>query len=184
MTGARHRAVFVDRDGVLNATVVLNGRPVAPRQLAEFRLLPGVTAAIRHLRRAGFFVCVATNQPDIGNGLVDPGVVAAMHARLCRAAPIDAVQMCPHSQEIGCLCRKPKPGMLFAAAKRYRLDLARSYMIGDRGSDVLAGAAAGCYTIFIRRDSANTRRYLAADYVASSLVEGTHIILSRLAWGQ
>lgn len=181
---ARRRAVFLDRDGVLNATVVINGRPVAPRRLEDFRLLPGVSAAARRLRRAGFFVCVATNQPDIGNGLVDPDIVAAMHTRLCRTVLIDALQMCPHSQKVGCICRKPKPGMLLAAAKRYRLDLARSYVIGDRSSDVLAGAAAGCYTIFIRRDSADTRRNLAADYVVGSLIEGTHIIMSRLAWGQ
>jgi len=181
----RRRAVFLDRDGVINATAVVAGKPVAPRRLEDFRLLPGVVEAVRRLHRAGFFICIATNQPDIGNRLVDPTVVAAMHARLHRALPIDALQMCPHSQTDGCPCRKPKPGMLLDAAKRYRLDLTKSYMIGDRDSDVLAGAAADCYTIFIQRGYAGTRRYLlAADYVASSLIEGTHIILSRLSWGQ
>lgn len=185
VTGARRRAVFLDRDGVLNATAVVNGKPVAPRRLEDFRLLPGVAEAVKRLRRAGFFICIATNQPDIGNCLVDPEIITAMHVRLCRILPIDAVQMCPHSQTEGCLCRKPKPGMLLAAAKRYRLDLARSYMIGDRDSDVLAGAAAGCYTIFIRRGYADTRQYLlTADYVAGSLIEGTRLILSQLAWGQ
>lgn len=184
MTGVRRRAVFLDRDGVLSATAVVNGKPVAPRRLQDFRLLPGVTEAVRRLRRAGFFICVATNQPDIGNRLIDPAVVAAMHARLRRALPIDSLQMCPHSQTAGCLCRKPKPGMLLAAAKRYHLDLTRSYMIGDRNSDVLAGAAAGCYTIFIQRGYADTRQYLlTADYVVGSLLEGTHVIVSRLAGG-
>lgn len=183
--GARRRAVFLDRDGVLNATAVVNGKPVAPCRLEDFRLLPGVGETVRRLRRAGFFICIATNQPDIGNGLIDPTVVAAMHARLYRSLPIDALQMCPHSQRADCPCRKPKPGMLLAAAKRYHLDLTRSYMIGDRDSDVLAGAAAGCYTIFIQRGYADTRQYLlTADYVVGSLIEGTHIILSRLAWGQ
>lgn len=184
VTSARRRAVFLDRDGVLNATAVVEGKPVAPRRLEDFRLLPGVAEAVKRLRRAGFFICVATNQPDIGNHLIDPAVVAAMHARLRRTLPINALQMCPHGQMEGCFCRKPRPGMLVAAAKRYQLDLTGSYMIGDRNADVLAGAAAGCYTIFVQRGYADNRQYLLmADYVVGSLLEGTHIILSRLAWG-
>jgi D-glycero-D-manno-heptose 1,7-bisphosphate phosphatase len=180
VNGARRRAVFLDRDGVVNANVVIGGRPVAPRRLEDFRLLPGAAAAIRRLRRAGFFVCIATNQPDIGNRLVNPSAVAAMHARLRRMVRLDALLMCPHRQDEGCSCRKPKPGLLLAAAKRHRLDLARSYMIGDRNSDVLAGVAAGCYTIFIHRGCSESRRYLlTADYIARSLSEAAHIVLSR-----
>ncbi|MGH7000784.1 MAG: D-glycero-alpha-D-manno-heptose-1,7-bisphosphate 7-phosphatase [Stellaceae bacterium] len=184
MTGAPRRAVFLDRDGVINATAVINGKPVAPRRVEDFRVLPGVGAAMRRLRRAGFFICVVTNQPDIGNGLVDPRIVATMHARLRHELPIDEIEMCPHRQIDSCLCRKPKPGMLRRAAKRHRLDLTMSYMVGDRDSDVLAGAAAGCYTVFIHRGYEESRQYLlAADFVARSLSEAVHIVLSRRAWG-
>lgn len=184
MRRARRRAVFLDRDGVLTATAVVDGKPVAPRRLSEFRLLPGVVAAVRSLRRAGFFVCVVTNQPDIGNRLVDTAVVAEIHARLRRALPIDALKMCPHRQDAGCACRKPKPGMLLATAQRHRVDLAMSYMIGDRYSDVLAGVAAGCYTIFIRRGYGESRKHrIEADFITRSLPEAARLILSRLSRG-
>lgn len=145
------RAVFLDRDGVINRTSVRDGKPYAPRVLADFRMLPGAAAAIARLRKAGFAVIVVTNQPDIGNGLVDPAVVEAMHERLRARAPVDDIRVCPHPREAGCDCRKPRPGMLLAAARDWDIDLGRSYMVGDRAGDVGAGRAAGCRAIFITR---------------------------------
>jgi len=110
-----NKAVFLDRDGVINRALVRNGKPYAPRTLEDFEILPGVIDTVQALKRAGYLMIVVTNQPDIGNGLVDAAVVERMHAQLCAAMPIDAVYVCPHRQDEGCDCRKPKPGMLFSA---------------------------------------------------------------------
>ena len=143
--------MFVDRDGVLNRAEVRDGKPYAPRTVDDFRLLPGVSGAVQRLRDAGFLVIVVTNQPDIGNGLVDRHVVEAMHSTLCRLAQVDAIEMCPHRQDEGCDCRKPKPGLLISAADRFAIDLRRSFVVGDRAQDIIAGRAAGCYTVFVDR---------------------------------
>lgn len=151
-------AVFLDRDGVLNRAELRDGKAFAPRDPRDFRLLPKAAAAVDRLKAAGFLVIVVTNQPDIGNGLVDEAAVAAMHARLRERVAVDDIRVCPHRQTLGCDCRKPRPGMLLAAARDHRIDLARSVMVGDRLSDVAAGAAAGCRTVFIDRRYAETRR--------------------------
>ena len=144
-------AVFVDRDGVLNRAEVREGKPYAPRTVDKFRLLPGVSGAVQRLREAGFLVVVVTNQPDIGNGFVTRDVVETMHSVLYRRARVDAIEMCPHRQNEGCGCRKPKPGLLISAADRLAIDLRRSFLVGDRAQDILAGRAAGCYTVFVDR---------------------------------
>ena len=148
---SRGRAVFLDRDGVLVRTNVIDGKPFAVRRLEDLEILPDVPAGLRDLKRAGFLLIVVTNQPDVGNGLVDRQVVEAMHERLRASLPLDFLKVCYHTQNEGCRCRKPLPGMLEEAAEEFGLDLGRCYMIGDRWSDVIAGSEAGCYTIFIDR---------------------------------
>jgi D-glycero-D-manno-heptose 1,7-bisphosphate phosphatase len=178
--GSGRRAVFVDRDGVLNRAEVRDGKPFAPRGLAQFRLLPGVPAAMQRLRDAGFFIVAVTNQPDLGNGLLADRVVAAIHERLRARVALDDIRMCPHSQSAGCECRKPKPGMLTAAAREHNLDLALSYMIGDRISDVIAGNSAGCYTIFVQRGYAESNgQPIPSNAIVGSLPEAVRHILSR-----
>ncbi len=145
------RAVFLDRDGVINRCEVRDGKPYAPRRLQDFRLLPGAVRAIHDLKRTGLIVIVVTNQPDIGNGLVEAAVVEAMHDRLRRVSSIDDILVCPHRQDAGCQCRKPRPGMLVKAAKKWQIDLKKSFMVGDRWGDVVAGQRAGCYTVFVNR---------------------------------
>jgi D-glycero-D-manno-heptose 1,7-bisphosphate phosphatase len=175
---AAARAVFLDRDGVLNRSEVRDGKPYAPRLLKAFRLLPGVPRAVRALKDAGFLVIVVTNQPDIGNGKVDPGVVAAMHARLRRLIPVDDIAMCPHRQDENCPCRKPKAGLLTDAAQRFRIDLSNSFMVGDRWSDVVAGRTAGCYTVFVNRGYREEMQ-IAPDATVSSLPAAARLILLR-----
>jgi D-glycero-D-manno-heptose 1,7-bisphosphate phosphatase len=180
----RRRAAFLDRDGVLNRAEVRDFKPYSPRRLRDFILLPGVPDAVARLKQAGLLVVVVTNQPDIGNGFVTESVMMQMHARLRARVPVDDIRMCPHSQTDGCDCRKPKPGMLLAAAADYGIDLKASFMVGDRFSDMLAGAAAGCYTIFLRRGYAESRnRRVEADAVVRSFPEATRLILSRLERG-
>jgi D-glycero-D-manno-heptose 1,7-bisphosphate phosphatase len=175
------RAVFVDRDGVLNRAEVRDGKPYAPRKLGQFRLLPGVSAAMQRLHDAGFFIAVVTNQPDLGNGLVAEGIVAAIHERLRARVPLDDIRMCPHRQSAGCNCRKPRPGMLTAAARDHGIDLASSYMIGDRISDAIAGNSAGCYTIFVQRGYAESiGQPIPANAIVRSFPEAVRHILQRM----
>jgi D-glycero-D-manno-heptose 1,7-bisphosphate phosphatase len=176
--GRKRRAVFLDRDGVIARSEIRDGKPYAPRRLEDFRLLPGAERAVRDLKQAGFLVVVVTNQPDIGNGLVDSAVVQAMHAKLRARVPVDDIRMCPHRQDAGCACRKPRPGLLRAAARRWNIDLKRSYMVGDRDGDIVAGKRAGCYTLLINRHYSEPRR-TAPDRMVRSLRAGVRVILAH-----
>jgi D-glycero-D-manno-heptose 1,7-bisphosphate phosphatase len=142
-------AVFLDRDGVLVVPEFRDGRSYAPRDLASYAFYPDAAAAVAALKSAGFLTVVVTNQPDIGAGLIAAETVEEMHRRLLEAMPLDAIRVCPHTREDRCDCRKPAPGLLLKAAEEFGIDLGRSYMVGDRASDVEAGKAAGCRTIFI-----------------------------------
>lgn len=125
------------------------GRPYAPVGLAEFTLLPGVAEAVERLRAASFFAIVVTNQPDVATGRQSQETVEEIHRLLRLQVPVDDIRSCYHVDADGCECRKPKPGMLMAAAQDHDIDLARSYMVGDRWRDIAAGVAAGCMTVFI-----------------------------------
>jgi D-glycero-D-manno-heptose 1,7-bisphosphate phosphatase len=144
-------AVFLDRDGVINRAPVRDGKPCAPATMAEFEILPGVAEALRALDEAGFLLIVATNQPDVARGLRRRDVVEAMHRRLRKTLPLDDIKVCYELESPSSTCYKPKPGMLLEAARERDIDLARSYMVGDRWRDVGAGKRAGCFTIFIDR---------------------------------
>ena len=143
------RAVFLDRDGVINRVTLHGGKPYPPKGLAQLRLLPGVREACRSLREMGFLLILVTNQPDIARRTTDEADVAAIHAKLTRFLQLDEVKLCPHDDSDGCECRKPRPGMMIEAARRWGIDLASSYLVGDRWRDVEAGQRAGCQPIFI-----------------------------------
>jgi D-glycero-D-manno-heptose 1,7-bisphosphate phosphatase len=143
------QAVFLDRDGVLNAAVVRNGRPYPPSSVEEFAIVPDAAESCERLAAAGFLLIVATNQPDIARGTQDPAVVARMNDLLCDALGLDEILVCPHDGIDDCPCRKPRPGMLLDAAARWNIDLAASFMVGDRWRDVDCGNAAGCRTVFL-----------------------------------
>lgn len=177
-------AVFLDRDGVLSRTLVRHGKPYAPRVLKDFRLLPRAADSVKRLQLAGFIVIVVTNQPDIGNGLVDYAVVNAMNDLLRNRTHIDGIEMCPHRQDDGCLCRKPEPGMLLKAAIQHSIDLKQSYIVGDRATDIAAGEAAGCRTVFIDRryrelgPTAPTARVLSLPTAVDFIIHKTKAPLS------
>jgi D-glycero-D-manno-heptose 1,7-bisphosphate phosphatase len=171
------RAVFVDRDGVVNRAFVRNGKPYPPSSFSEFELLPGVANTLSELRKKGFLVIVVTNQPDIGTGLQAHEVVEKMHQSLRSQNLVDDIKVCTHIDNDACSCRKPKPGMLTDAALRWDINLKRSYMVGDRWRDVAAGKAAGCYTFFI--DYAYLeQRPDGPDMMVSSLEEAGRFILN------
>lgn len=171
-------AVFLDRDGVINAAIVRDGKPYPPASAAALEILPGVDAALAALRAAGYALVVVTNQPDVARGTQRRAEVDAIHARLSAALPLDAVYCCFHDDADRCACRKPAPGMLRDAARDLGLDLARSFMVGDRWRDIDAGAAAGCRTVFIDRGYAE-RRPVVFDAVHGGLPEAAAWILTQ-----
>jgi D-glycero-D-manno-heptose 1,7-bisphosphate phosphatase len=175
-------AVFLDRDGVVNRNIIRDGKPCAPRTLAQFRLLPGVKAATRALKEAGYPVIIVTNQPDIGNRFIAPAVVEAMHERLRAALAPAAIEICPHSQGDGCDCRKPNPGMLTRAAARLGIALEKSFMIGDRWSDVAAGHAVGCRTFLIGRGRLGDLP-VKPDAIVGSMPAAARMILAGASGG-
>ncbi len=178
MPKARSPAVFLDRDGVIVRGEMRNGKSYAPRRLKDFRLLPGARAAVTALHDHGFLVVVVTNQPDIGNGLVGPAVVDAMHKILLEKLPLDGIELCPHRQADNCDCRKPKPGLLEAAGRKYSIDFSISYMVGDRCSDIVAGNSLGCYTIFVDRGYDACVK-VKPDAVVRSLSQAVQHILNK-----
>jgi len=145
------RAIFLDRDGVLNRPVERDGVSGPPASLAELELLPGVTDACARLRDAGYLLVIVTNQPDVRRGTMVQADVEAVNAAVLAAVAADDVRTCFHDDGDGCGCRKPRPGMLRAAAEEWNIDLTASYMVGDRWKDVEAGQAAGCTTVLIER---------------------------------
>jgi D-sedoheptulose 7-phosphate isomerase len=145
------RAVFLDRDGVLVDPVIRGDRAYAPVSLEEFNITEGAGPLVERLRGAGLLPIVFTNQPDVARGMIPPALLDEMHARLRQVVAVEDVFVCMHDNAAGCDCRKPKPGMLRAAAAKWGIDLSRSFAIGDRWQDVDAGRAAGCRTVLIRR---------------------------------
>ena len=177
-----HRAVFLDRDGVVNRALTRDGKPYPPANLNEFEILPGVPEACAKLKAAGFFLVIATNQPDVGRGTLKQEIVEDIHAFMCRQLPIDRVEVCYHAGQgrSDCDCRKPKPGMLLRAARELGVDLARSWMVGDRWRDIDCGHAAGCRTILIDYGYDEALRQ-APDFRAQSLPEAANLILREIA---
>jgi D-glycero-D-manno-heptose 1,7-bisphosphate phosphatase len=175
----RH-AVFLDRDGVINRALERNRKPYPPTSLSEFEIYPEVPAACAKLKAAGFLLIVTTNQPDVGRGTLKQEVVETIHAHMTTQLPIDRVEVCFHAGDgvSDCDCRKPKPGMLLHAARELGIDLARSWLVGDRWRDVDCGCAAGCKTIFIDRGYAEELKQ-NPDYSARNLGEAADIILSQ-----
>jgi D-glycero-D-manno-heptose 1,7-bisphosphate phosphatase len=142
-------AVFFDRDGVLNKAIVRDGKPYPPRDLSELVIAPGAVGALGDLKHEGFLLIVATNQPDIARGTVNRAGVDKINARLAAILPLDAIEVCEHDDKEQCDCRKPKPGMILRVGERFGVDLARSFVVGDRWRDIEAGQRASCRTILI-----------------------------------
>lgn len=176
---SKHRAVFLDRDGVINRALERDAKPFPPRNLSEFEILPDVPAALKKLKAVGFLLVVATNQPDVGRGTLKQEIVEQIHAHMVSQLPIDRVEVCFHSgREIPeCDCRKPKPGMLRRAARELNIDLKQSWMVGDRWRDVDCGHAAGCKTIFVDCGYAEELKQ-QPDFIVKNLAEAAEIILA------
>lgn len=186
-----NRAVFLDRDGTINVEVnYLND----PRHL---QLMPGAADAIRLLRNAGFLTIVVANQSAVARGLCDEKTIDEIHLTLQnelmkQGTRVDALYYCPHHPTIGppeyrrnCSCRKPRPGMLVQACVDFGIDLAKSYLVGDKLSDIEAGKRVGCRSVLVltghgREEVNRLDGYspVKPDHIAASLAEAASWILS------
>jgi D-glycero-D-manno-heptose 1,7-bisphosphate phosphatase len=175
---AARPAVFLDRDGVINRPVVRGGRPYPPGSVDELELYPDAAASLSGLRAAGFTLVVVTNQPDVARRLQRAEIVHELNRELCRRIQVAAVYVCFHDDSDRCKCRKPAPGLLLRAAEDLRLDLGRSFMVGDRWRDVEAGRRAGCRTVYIDRGYSEASPS-CPDVVTTGLAEAASWIQNR-----
>jgi D-glycero-D-manno-heptose 1,7-bisphosphate phosphatase len=172
----RFPAIFLDRDGVLNEAVIKDGKPHPPLDVASMTILVDTSEVLKSLKTAGFILICVTNQPDVRRGKQTLANIMAMNQKIRDNLPLDDLFVCYHDNKDDCLCRKPKPGMLFMAAQKWHIDLAKSWMVGDRASDVAAGHSAGCHTIFLDFDYAEPKPSPEADFTVGSLPEAVAII--------
>ncbi|MBT8562111.1 HAD family hydrolase [Polynucleobacter paneuropaeus] len=169
------RAVFLDRDGVINRAIMRDGMPCPPSNLDELEILPGVSEALIKLHTADYLLIVITNQPDVARGTAKKADVEQLNSQLSLQLPLDDIKTCYHDGDDGCLCRKPLPGALLEAAKEYDIDLSKSFMVGDRWRDIEAGNRAGCKTFFVNYRYTEQQPE-APDFIVSSLLEAQKII--------
>lgn len=167
-------AVFLDRDGVINEVVYRDARPASPSSLAEFRFIDGVADSLWRLRDGGYRLYVVTNQPDVARKMLAPTVLDEMTRRILSVLPVERVLACIHDDTDQCACRKPKPGLLQQVSVLDRVDLSKSFMIGDSWKDMEAGRNAGCTNILIQHDY---NRGISADHLVSNLSEAVDLVL-------
>lgn len=159
---------------MLNRVVMRDGKVCSPRAMREFEWESGAAGAVAALKSRGFCLIVATNQPDVARKKIRPQTLEAMTAKVRATLPVDGVCVCPHDDMDGCGCRKPKPGLLLDAARKWGLDCRRSFMIGDGWKDMAAGSSAGCRTILLDRAY---NRDVACDFRVPGLAEAVELIL-------
>ena len=169
------KAVFLDRDGVINRPIIKKGISYAPTKLKDFRLFPKVKSSIKNLKKKGYKVFVVTNQPDVSRGKIKKETVVKMHKYLLRKVKPADIFVSYHDDNDRCACRKPKPGLLLNAVKKWNIDLKNSYIIGDRWKDIQAGKDAGCKTIFIDLKYKETKPK-NPDFTTNSLLNAVHFI--------
>ena len=177
-----NKAVFLDRDGVLNRAIVRNGKPFPPASVETMELLPGVADALESLQAAGFLRIVVTNQPDVARGTQTREAVEAIHNHMQSVLLITQIMACYDDDDTS-PCRKPNPGMLLQASESHAIALSQSYMIGDRWSDVEAGQRAGCQTVFIDYGYSEPRPEPPANYTCLNLLSAVVWILNQTIKG-
>lgn len=144
-----NRAVFLDRDGVINKAIIKDEKAYSPRTLSEFKISKNIAEDIARIKRAGYLVIVITNQPDIARGTVKKSEVDKMSEAIRAKLDVDEILVCPHDDGDDCDCRKPRPGLILRAVSQYKIDLEKSFLVGDGWKDMGAAQAAGCRGILI-----------------------------------
>ena len=172
-----HKVVFLDRDGVINALVERGGKMVSPRRYQDFRILNGVSEVIETLRQQKYEMVVVSNQPDISRGLMLQTDLDQMTEAVL-ALGVSQVLICPHSDEDGCSCRKPKPGLLSRYLDSLHYQPTELWMIGDQETDMIAGITAGARAILI--SSKRSEKRLPKFFVVESLHEAAELLRSNI----
>ena len=169
------KAVFLDRDGVINKAFIKNGLPESPNSLSELEILPRVKESILRLKKLNFICLVVTNQPDVQRGKIKKNIVIKMNNFLKKKIELDDIFVCYHDDQDNCNCRKPKPGLLLQARKKWNVDFKKSFIVGDRWRDIQAGKKVGCKTIFLdyRYKDIKPKN---PDFVTDTLLNATYII--------
>ena len=178
-SSAMNRAVFLDRDGVINRAVVRDGKPYPPDSVAKTEILPDVPKALALLKEKGLRLAVITNQPDVARGAQTKQNVEAINAFLADRLPLDCFEVCFHDDSEHCDCRKPKPGLIHLAAQALDADPGSGFVVGDRWRDIEAGRAAGCRTVWIDRGYAEQLPQ-NFDFRAQSLWEAAQWIVQQI----
>lgn len=171
-----NKAVFLDRDGVINKPIVRDGKAFSPRSKDEFKFIDGVAQAVKSFKDADLTVIVVTNQPDIARNRLSWSDLEWMTKKVMTETLVDDVLVCPHDDYDNCHCRKPKPGMLLDAAAKWNIDLSRSYMIGDSWKDIEAGENAGCCSILI---DAVYNQEVFCDFQVKNLTDAANLIIRK-----
>lgn len=166
----KRKAIFLDRDGVLNEAIINNGKPYPPATLADLIIPDDVPKALVLLKEMGFLLIGATNQPDVARGVTERQIVENINASLLTELPLDDIRVCYHDDKDNCQCRKPLPGLLLKAAEDYNIDLKQSMMIGDRWKDIEAGQRAQCKTIWLNKRY-QEQQPIKPDFTANTLIE-------------
>jgi D-glycero-D-manno-heptose 1,7-bisphosphate phosphatase len=151
VTQQQRKAVFFDRDGVLNDAVVQKGKPYPPSTLDELHIDEQAASQLNRLVKEGFLLIGITNQPDVARGTQTREVVESINEAIAKVLPITEIRVCYHDDADHCRCRKPEPGLLLDASLEHDIDLSSSYMVGDRWRDIEAAKRAGCRAIWIDR---------------------------------
>jgi len=168
------KAIFWDRDGVINKVIIRNDRLSSPWTMEEFVFESRAKGILQESKRLGFLNIIFTNQPDIKRGFMKKELMEKMNRRVLSTLAVDAIKFCPHDDSDNCLCRKPKPGMILEAANEWAIDLKSSYVIGDSHKDIEAGKSAGCKTILIRRNY--NKDFKDSDFLINDIKEAVEII--------
>jgi len=172
------KAVFLDRDGVLNKAVIINGKPYPPENINELVIAEGVKDGLVRLKGAGFLLIVITNQPDVARKTTAIEIVSEINDFLKKELLLDDVLCCFHDSTDNCNCRKPQPGMIFSAREKWNIDLSQSFLIGDRWRDIETGKKAGIRTILI--DYKYEEKYVKPDFSCLNFTEASNIVLSHI----
>jgi D-glycero-D-manno-heptose 1,7-bisphosphate phosphatase len=144
------RAVFIERDGVLNEVRMGPKQQITPLSLEEFKIIPQAAEPLKKLKAVGFVLIVTTNQPGLSRGYQSRRELDRMHDTLRRGFPLDDIMICPHDESDHCPCRKPRPGLLIEAAFKWHLSLDHSFVVSDKWQDAEAARTAGCTSVMIK----------------------------------
>lgn len=169
------KAVFLDRDGVINPVVLKNGKPYPPLP-NDYSIFGNAPEAISKLKNAGYLVFIFTNQPDVTKKIITEEELSRIHHTVSQKLSIDEIVVCTHVEEDQCQCRKPRIGMLLYLQNKWDIDLCQSIVVGDRWRDIEAGTSAGCKTILIG-DGYNEKKITASGQV-DNILEASNLILT------